>query len=226
MRRRLVDEHDAGPPEVEHALDLLDGAPEDLAHVDGGADQRGQLAHDREAGGRRSGAARGYRRAVLARRGLELLEGRRGRPPLLRQRGAPVQPPAREILEIAGHVGEAVGPEARGGTGERVRGPVQRLRVLGAEPLLELRQRRPHRFDAPPQPRHELGPHLGERIGGCHRHKSRTCCARVSGWKGLNSTPAAPVSAMRRSSRSWRAVNSTTGMPAVAGSALSRRHTS
>src|SRR3989441_2195166 len=102
--------------------DLLDGAPEDLAHVDGGADQGGQLAHDREAGGRRSGAARGHRRAVLARGGLELLEGRHGRPPLLRHRGASVQPPAREILEIAGHVREAVGPEARGGTGERVRG--------------------------------------------------------------------------------------------------------
>ena len=46
LRRRLVDQHYARAPKVEYALHLLDGPPEDFAHVHRGADQRGELTDD------------------------------------------------------------------------------------------------------------------------------------------------------------------------------------
>src|SRR5438093_1465631 len=86
VRRRFVDEHYAGPPEVEHALDLLNRALEDLAHVHRGVDQGRQLPDNREASRRRAGAARLHRSAVFARGEVELPDGRGGGGPLLGQR--------------------------------------------------------------------------------------------------------------------------------------------
>src|SRR2546425_1558505 len=226
VRRRFVDEYHAGPPEVEHALDLLNRALEDLAHVHRGVDQGRQLPDDREAGRRRAGAARLHRGAVFARGEVELPDGRGGGGPLLGQRHPALQPAAGQVLEIARHVRQALRPEARGRPRERVRGAVQRLRVLAAKAALEPVQRRAQRLDARHQPGRELSPHRGERIDARQGQNSRTCRASSSGWNGLRTTPAAPVSAKRAWFRSRRAGSSTIGTVAVAGSAFSRRHTS
>src|SRR5438093_1117071 len=103
VRRHLVDEHDAGPPEVEHALDLLNRALEDLAHVHRGVDQGRQLPDNRETSRRRAGGARLHGGAVFARGEVELPHGRCGGGPLLGQRHPALQPAARQVLEIARH---------------------------------------------------------------------------------------------------------------------------
>src|SRR5438093_4084424 len=226
VRRRFVDEHYAGPPEVEHALDLLNRALEDLAHVHRGVDQGRQLPDNREASRRRAGAARLHRSAVFARGEVELPDGRGGGGPLLGQRHPALQPAAGQVLEIARHVRQPLRPEARGRPRERVRGTVQRLRVLAAKAALEPVQRRAQRLDARRQPGRELGPHRSEWIDARQRQSSRTWRASSSGWNGLRTTPAAPVSAKRAWFRSRRAVSSTIGTLAVAASAFSRRHTS
>src|SRR5438093_4428882 len=226
VRRRFVDEHYAGPPEVEHALDLLNRALEDLAHVHRGVDQGRQLPDNREASRRRAGAARLHRSAVFARGEVELPDGRGGGGPLLGQRHPALQPAAGQVLEIARHVRQPLRPEARGRPRERVRGTVQRLRVLAAKAALEPVQRRAQRLDARRQPGRELGPHRSEWIDARQRQSSRTWRASSSGWNGLRTTPAAPVSAQRAWFRSGRAVSSTIGTLAVAASAFSRRHTS
>src|SRR5881396_2191075 len=156
----------------------------------------------------------------------ELPDGRGGGGPLLGQRHPALQPAAGQVLEIARHVRQPLRPEARGRPRERVRGTVQRLRVLAAKAALEPVQRRAQRLDARRQPGRELGPHRSEWIDARQRQSSRTWRASSSGWNGLRTTPAAPVSAKRAWFRSRRAVSSTIGTLAVAASAFSRRHTS
>ena len=174
MRLRLVYEHDAGPSEVEHPLDLLDRALEDLAHVYGGVDQGRELPHDREAGCRRPGSARLHGGAVFTCGEVELPDGRGGHAPLLRRRVPVLQPAARQALEIARYVREPIGAETPGRPGEGMRGAVQGLRVLALEAVLQSPQHRPHRLDPLPEPGRELGPDFAEGIGRSHGHNSRS----------------------------------------------------
>ena len=207
-------------------MDFENRALENLAHVDGGIDERCELTHDGQAGG--WGAEHAGRRgcSVFPRGRLELGDGRLGDAPFLGGGLSARQPAARQRLEIARDVRQPLGSEAPGRPRERVRCPVQRLRVRDTEPRLERCERRPHRVDALGQPGRELRPHFSQGIGNRHEHSARTSRARSSGWNGLKTTPAAPLSASRRWSKSRRAVSSTIGTAPVAGSAFRRRHTS
>ena len=70
---RLIGEHDARAPEVQHALHLEDGALKNLAHVDRGVDQRAQLPHHREARRGRTEDAGMHGGAIFPRGRVELL---------------------------------------------------------------------------------------------------------------------------------------------------------
>src|SRR5207245_2742628 len=112
---RFIDEHHAGSPEVEHALDLLDRTLEDFAHVHRDVDQGRQLPDDREAGRRRAGRARLQGGAVFA-PGEVALPHRRGSMPTAGPAANSPRTAARGSMLVRGRTPGPGGPALPAGT--------------------------------------------------------------------------------------------------------------